>query len=35
VANENLDRALEELASIVRAERCRTERRMELVERLE
>jgi guanylate kinase len=35
VANENLDRALEELASIVRAERCRTDRRMELVERLE
>lgn len=35
VANEDLDRALEELASIVRAERCRTERRMALVGKLE
>lgn len=34
VINDDLDRAVEELASIVRAERCRIERRMEWVETL-
>ena len=34
VVNEDLEQALEELSAIVRAERCRTEKRLELIEKL-
>jgi guanylate kinase len=34
VLNDDVDRAIVELAAIVRAERCRIERRAELIERL-